>query len=54
MVNDQLLRRLADHPGVKAVRAQVEKGVRDGSLTPALAAEEILRAFDEAGPRAEN
>lgn len=46
MVHDQLLRRLADNPQVKAVRGQVEKQVRDGSLTPALAAEEILRAFD--------
>ncbi|GAB2729818.1 methylmalonyl Co-A mutase-associated GTPase MeaB [Nocardia thraciensis] len=47
MVHDQLLRRLADNPGVKSIRGQVEKAVRDGSLTPALAAEEILRAFDE-------
>ncbi|WP_019926641.1 methylmalonyl Co-A mutase-associated GTPase MeaB [Nocardia sp. BMG111209] len=46
MVHDQLLRRLADNPSVKAVRAQVEQQVRSGSLTPALAAEEILRAFD--------
>ncbi|MBF6059462.1 methylmalonyl Co-A mutase-associated GTPase MeaB [Nocardia terpenica] len=46
MVHDQLLRRLADNPQVKTVRGQVEKQVRDGSLTPALAAEEILRAFD--------
>ncbi|MBF6170884.1 methylmalonyl Co-A mutase-associated GTPase MeaB [Nocardia blacklockiae] len=47
MVHDQLLRRLADNPAVKSIRAQVEKGVRDGSLTPALAAEEVLRAFDQ-------
>ncbi|WP_040748588.1 methylmalonyl Co-A mutase-associated GTPase MeaB [Nocardia transvalensis] len=47
MVHEQLLRRLADNPAVKSLRAQVESGVRDGSLTPALAAEEILRAFDE-------
>ncbi|WP_227982101.1 methylmalonyl Co-A mutase-associated GTPase MeaB [Nocardia spumae] len=47
MVHDQLLRRLADSPGVKAIRGQVEKRIRDGSLTPALAAEELLRAFDE-------
>ncbi|MCX4091534.1 methylmalonyl Co-A mutase-associated GTPase MeaB [Nocardia sp. alder85J] len=46
MVHDQLLRRLADNPAVKAVRPQVENQVRDGSLTPALAAEQILRAFD--------
>ncbi len=29
------------------MRAQVEKQIRDGSLTPALAAAELLRAFDE-------
>ncbi|BDT92028.1 putative kinase ArgK [Nocardia sputorum] len=46
MVHDQLLRRLADNPQVKAIRAQVEKQVRDGTLTAALAAEELLRAFD--------
>ncbi|WP_255508356.1 methylmalonyl Co-A mutase-associated GTPase MeaB [Nocardia sp. CS682] len=46
MVHDQLLRRLADNPAVKAIRAQVEKQVRDGTLTAALAAEELLRAFD--------
>lgn len=46
MVHDQLLRRLTDNPAVKSLRAQVEKQVRDGSLTPALAAEEILNAFD--------
>lgn len=47
MVHDNLLRRLADNPGVRSIRAQVEKQIRDGSLTPALAAEELLRAFDE-------
>ncbi|MGO4614243.1 methylmalonyl Co-A mutase-associated GTPase MeaB [Nocardia sp. 2YAB30] len=46
MVHDQLLRRLAGNPEVKAIRAQVEKQVRDGTLTAALAAEELLRAFD--------
>ncbi|MEV6559980.1 methylmalonyl Co-A mutase-associated GTPase MeaB [Nocardia sp. NPDC051756] len=46
MVHDQLLRRLADNPHVKAIRAQVESQVRDGTLTAALAAEELLRAFD--------
>ncbi|WP_084514796.1 methylmalonyl Co-A mutase-associated GTPase MeaB [Nocardia acidivorans] len=46
MVNDSLLRRLSDNPNVKSVRAQVEKQVRDGSLTPALAAEQLLQAFD--------
>ncbi|WP_459963464.1 methylmalonyl Co-A mutase-associated GTPase MeaB [Nocardia sp. IFM 10818] len=49
MVHDNLLRRLTDNPAVKALRPQVEKQIRDGSLTPALAAEEILRAFDARG-----
>lgn len=46
MVHDQLLRRLADNPAVKAVRGEVERAVRDGTLTAALAAEKILGAFD--------
>ena len=50
MVNDQLLRRLASNTRVKAIRGDVEQRVRDGSLTAALAAAEILDAFD--GPDA--
>ncbi|MDV7084211.1 methylmalonyl Co-A mutase-associated GTPase MeaB [Rhodococcus sp. IEGM 248] len=46
MVNDQLLRRLASNTRVKAIRGEVEQRVRDGSLTAALAAAEILDAFD--------
>ncbi|PWV74281.1 LAO/AO transport system kinase [Nocardia neocaledoniensis] len=46
MVHDQILRRLADNPAVKSVRAEVESAVRNGTLTPALAAERILGAFD--------
>ncbi|MEU8899794.1 methylmalonyl Co-A mutase-associated GTPase MeaB [Nocardia sp. NPDC048505] len=46
MVHDQLLRRLADNPNVKAIRAQVESEVRAGTLTAALAAEQLLDAFD--------
>ncbi|CCQ16526.1 putative GTPase [Rhodococcus sp. AW25M09] len=46
MVNDQLLRRLAQNPSVKAIRGDVESRVRDGSLTAALAAQELLDAFD--------
>jgi LAO/AO transport system kinase len=46
MVNDQLLRRLASNATVKAIRGDVEQRVRDGSLTAALAAAEILDAFD--------
>ncbi|ANS28190.1 methylmalonyl Co-A mutase-associated GTPase MeaB [Rhodococcus opacus] len=50
MVNDQLLRRLASNTRVKAIRGEIEQRVRDGSLTAALAAAEILDAFD--GPDA--
>ncbi|MFC9549681.1 methylmalonyl Co-A mutase-associated GTPase MeaB [Rhodococcus sp. NPDC056960] len=46
MVHDQLLRRLASNTRVKAIRGDVEQQVRDGSLTAALAAAEILDAFD--------
>lgn len=46
MVHDSLLRRLSDNPAVKSIRGQIESQVRDGSLTPALAAEELLRTFD--------
>ncbi|WP_052077642.1 methylmalonyl Co-A mutase-associated GTPase MeaB [Rhodococcoides fascians] len=46
MVNDQLLRRLAQNPSVKAIRSDVEARVRDGSLTAALASQELLDAFD--------
>ena len=46
MVNDQLLRRLAQNSTVKAIRGDVEARVRDGSLTAALAAQELLDAFD--------
>jgi LAO/AO transport system kinase len=45
MVRDQLLGRLADHPGVRAVVPEVEQAVRDGELTATLAAQRILDAF---------
>lgn len=53
MVNDQLLRRLASNARVKAIRGDVEQRVRDGSLTAALAAAEILDAFDGADSSAD-
>ncbi|MDF3308454.1 methylmalonyl Co-A mutase-associated GTPase MeaB [Rhodococcus sp. ACS1] len=53
MVNDQLLRRLASNTRVKAIRGDVEQRVRDGSLTAALAAAEILDAFDGADASAD-
>ena len=46
MVHEQLLRRLAENPRVKAIRAEVEARVREGSLTAALAAQRLLDAFD--------
>ncbi|WP_040796989.1 methylmalonyl Co-A mutase-associated GTPase MeaB [Nocardia higoensis] len=48
MVHDQLLRRLADAPEVRAIRDDVEREVREGTLTAALAAERLLDAFDSA------
>ena len=42
MVRDAVLDRVLSHPGVKAMRAEVERQVRDGELTPALAAQRIL------------
>ncbi|MER5781723.1 methylmalonyl Co-A mutase-associated GTPase MeaB [Streptomyces mobaraensis] len=45
MVRDQLLGELHAHPGVRAVTPDVERGLRDGTLTATLAAERILGAF---------
>jgi LAO/AO transport system kinase len=45
MVRDQVLGRLAGHPGVRGVVPEVEQAVRDGELTPTLAAQRILDAF---------
>jgi LAO/AO transport system kinase len=42
MVRDAVLDRVLTHPGVKAMRTEVERQVRDGELTPALAAQRIL------------
>lgn len=49
MVTDALMHRLGTDPTVRATRARVEAQVRDGSLTPALAALEIVTAFDDRG-----
>ncbi len=46
MVHDNLLRRLASNRAVKEIRAEIELAVRGGTLTPALAAQRILDAFD--------
>ncbi|ORA38589.1 methylmalonyl Co-A mutase-associated GTPase MeaB [Mycobacterium aquaticum] len=44
MVRDAVLDRLLSNPDVRAIRAEVERQVRDGELTPALAAQQILDA----------
>jgi GTPase len=45
MVRDTLLTRLHEHPGVRAVAADLERKVAGGELTPTLAAERILEVF---------
>ncbi|WP_319436440.1 methylmalonyl Co-A mutase-associated GTPase MeaB [Mycobacterium sp. RTGN5] len=42
MVRDAVLDRVLSHPAVRAQRAEIERQVRDGELTPALAAQRIL------------
>ena len=42
MVRDTVLDRVLSHPAVKKIRAEVERQVRDGELTPALAAQQLL------------
>jgi LAO/AO transport system kinase len=42
MVRDTVLDRVLSHPDVKAGRRELERRVRDGELTPALAAQQIL------------
>ena len=42
MVRDAVLDRVLTHPAVRAVRAEVERQVRDGELPPAVAAQRIL------------
>lgn len=46
MVRDAVLDRVLTNPAVKAMRAEVERKVRDGELTPALAAQHILDAAE--------
>ena len=47
MVRDAVLDRVLMHPAVKQIRAEVERQVRDGELTPALAAQRILGAAEQ-------
>jgi len=46
MVRDTVLDRVLTHPAVTAMRAEIERKVRDGELTPALAAQQILDAAE--------
>lgn len=48
MVHETLLQRLNTDPEVKEVRSLVEAQLRQGQITPTLAAERILTAFDAA------
>ncbi|HEX4831041.1 MAG TPA: methylmalonyl Co-A mutase-associated GTPase MeaB [Trebonia sp.] len=45
LVRDQLLDRLRDSPGVRAMTPELEHGVRAGTLTPGLAAQQLVAAF---------
>jgi LAO/AO transport system kinase len=47
MVQDRLLTALREHPVVRKLAPELERAVLDGTLTPAVAAERILRAFDD-------
>ncbi|MFJ3906340.1 methylmalonyl Co-A mutase-associated GTPase MeaB [Streptomyces sp. NPDC090025] len=47
MVRDELLTRLHSDPAVRELTPDVERRVREGSLTPTLAAERILAAFGD-------
>lgn len=42
MVRDAIIDKVTSNPDVRAIRADIERRVRDGELTPALAAQEIL------------
>lgn len=51
MVRDAVLDRVHGHPGVRDIRAEIERRVRDGEITPALAAQRILAAAEVLGER---
>ena len=44
MVRDTVLDRVLSNPNVRKMRADVERQVKAGELTPALAAQQILTA----------
>ncbi|MGW0899219.1 methylmalonyl Co-A mutase-associated GTPase MeaB, partial [Streptomyces goshikiensis] len=45
MVRDELLERLRSSPAVRDLAPALESAVRDGTLTPTLAADRLLSAF---------
>lgn len=47
LVRQSVVDRVLNHPAVKELRSRVEQQVRDGELTPALAAQQILDAADQ-------
>ena len=47
MVRDTVLDRVLTSPGVRRTRTDIERQVRDGELTPTLAAQQILAAADQ-------
>ena len=47
MVRDTVLDRVLSNPKVRKMRADIERQVKTGELTPALAAEQILTAASE-------
>jgi LAO/AO transport system kinase len=47
LVRDTVLDRVLSHPSVRKVRAEVERQVLAGQLTPALAAQQILNVASD-------
>ena len=47
MVRDTVLDRVLSNPEVRRIRTEVERRVKAGELTPALAAEQILKAASD-------
>ena len=46
LVRDTVVDRVLTHPAVKKIRAEVERQVLGGELTPTLAAQQILDAAE--------
>ncbi len=46
MVEERLVARFSGHPGVQAVRSEVEEAVLEGRLPPSVAVERLLDVFD--------